>query len=286
MDHPVVHAYIEVGDHDDRGLQPLSQIECFDGQIEALFRIGREQQDMARVAMRGVCAGHDIGLLGTRRHAGRRTASLNVDQHGRNLGEISVSQQFVHQRDTRATRRRKRSRAVPAGPEHHAHGGQLVLGLNNAVFALTRFLIDPIALAECRERIHDGRRGSDRVPGPDGGAGIDATQGRGRIAVDHDVIFRLVHRLGRERQRALEVFPGIVVPEIYRDLIGFEQVRFLRERLLQRLANDLLVDIEQRRDGPDVRDVLHQDARPSGIKVLVAHPRERDADDVDVVAVE
>ena len=49
------------------------------GKIEALGGIGREQQNMFGVAMRGVSALEQVGLLRARGHAGGWTDSLNVD---------------------------------------------------------------------------------------------------------------------------------------------------------------------------------------------------------------
>ena len=80
--HPVVHADVQVQHHDHRGLQSVRQVECLDGQLEALVGIGREQQHMTCVAVGRVGGRQDIGLLGARRHAGGRADALHVEQHG------------------------------------------------------------------------------------------------------------------------------------------------------------------------------------------------------------
>ena len=59
---------------------------------------------------------------------------------------------------------------------------------------------------------------------------------------------------------------------------------FLRERLLDELDDHGAVELEQRREHADVRHVLHEDARARVREPLVAHARERHADDLDVGA--
>ena len=68
---PVVHADVEVGEHEDRRLEPLGQVEALHGELEALVRVGREEHDVLGVAVRGVGAHQDVALLGARGHARR-----------------------------------------------------------------------------------------------------------------------------------------------------------------------------------------------------------------------
>ncbi len=183
--------------HDDRRLQPVREIERRDGELEALARIAREQQHVLRVAVRRIGRRQQVGLLRARRHAGRRADALHVEQHGRQLREIREAQELAHQRQAGAARRRERTRAVPRRAEHDADRGELVFGLHDAVAPLAGLRILAVALAERLERVHQRRRRRDRVPGADRRARIHAAQGRGRIAVDHDVAGRLVQRLRR-----------------------------------------------------------------------------------------
>ena len=104
----------------------------FDRELEALGRIRREQQDVFGVAVRGVGALQNIALLRARGHAGGRADALHVDDHRRNLGVVGQAQQLVHQRNAGAGGRRERARAVPGRADHHADGGQFVLGLQDA----------------------------------------------------------------------------------------------------------------------------------------------------------
>src|SRR5204863_88012 len=75
------------------------------------------------------------------------------------------------ERDARPGGGRERSRAGPRGAEHHAGGGQLVFGLDQAVLALLGLRVDAVALTEFFERLHERRRRRDRVPGADGRPG-------------------------------------------------------------------------------------------------------------------
>ena len=55
--HPVVHADVEIRQHEHRRLQPVGEIEGRDREIEALLGVRREDQHVPRVAVRGVGAG-------------------------------------------------------------------------------------------------------------------------------------------------------------------------------------------------------------------------------------
>jgi hypothetical protein len=70
----VVHADVEIEHQEDRGLQPLGEIEALRRHLEALGRVFRKQQDVLGVAVRGIGAGDQVALLGAGRHAGRGPA--------------------------------------------------------------------------------------------------------------------------------------------------------------------------------------------------------------------
>jgi hypothetical protein len=95
------------GEDDHRRLQPFGCVEGLYGMIERLFRIGREQQHVARVAMRRVGAGHQIRLLGARGHAGGRAATLHIENDRGNFREVAITQELVHQRYSRTAGRRE-----------------------------------------------------------------------------------------------------------------------------------------------------------------------------------
>jgi hypothetical protein len=90
----MVHADIEIEHHEDRGLQAVGEIEGLGREFEGFGRVFRKQQHMLGVAMRSIGAGDDVALLGSRRHAGRGTGALHVDDHCRDLGEIGQADEF------------------------------------------------------------------------------------------------------------------------------------------------------------------------------------------------
>ena len=142
---PVVHADVEVGEHEDRGLEPLGEVEGPHREVEALGRVGREQQQVLGVAVGCVGAGEDVALLGPGRHAGRRPGALHVDEHRRDLGVVAEAEQLVHERDAGAGRGRERAGAVPVGAENHAQRRELVLGLQDqVVVAVVDLAVGPV----------------------------------------------------------------------------------------------------------------------------------------------
>ena len=152
--HPVVHADVQVQHHHYRGLQPVRQVEGLHGKLEALVGIGREQQHVAGVTVGGIGSRKDIGLLGTRRHAGGRADALHVEEHRREFGEIGIADELAHERQPGSAGRREGPRPVPGGAEHDTDGRQFIFRLDDAVVACARFAIDPVPLAKRLERIH------------------------------------------------------------------------------------------------------------------------------------
>ena len=138
----MVHADVEIEHDEDRRLQPVGEIEGLRAEFESLGRILGEQQHVLGVAVRGIGAGDDVGLLRARRHAGRRPGALHVEDHRGNFGEIGKPEEFLHQRNAGARRRGEGARAVPAGADHHADRGEFVLGLDDGEFVLLGRWID------------------------------------------------------------------------------------------------------------------------------------------------
>ena len=150
---------------------------------------------MFGVAVRGVGAARMSRLLGAGGHAGRGPRALHVDDHRRDLGVVGQPDELVHQRDAGTRRRGEGARAVPAGADHHADGGQLVLGLQDAVVLLAGLGILAVLLAELLEGVHHRGGRGDGVPGGHGGARVQAAQGGGGVAVDQDPVLGRVHLL-------------------------------------------------------------------------------------------
>ena len=185
---PVVHADVEIGEHEDRRLETLGQVERLDCEIKALRRVRREKQDVLGVAVRRVRARQDVALLRARRHAGRRPRTLHVDEHDRDLRVVGEPDELAHQRDARAGGRGERASAVPARADDHADGGELVFGLHDAIEVLAGHGVAPELAAELLERVHHRRGRRDRVPRRDGRARVEAAERRRGVAVDEDRI--------------------------------------------------------------------------------------------------
>ncbi len=169
---------------------------------------------------------------------------------------------------------------------HHADRGELVLGLQHHEVALAGRRVDAQPLAEAAERVHQRRRRRDRVPGTDGCAGVDAAEPGGGVAVDQHVAGSLVEAADPKRQRAGQVRLGVAVAQVDGLHVGVDELGLLRILLGDERADHLEVDVQERREHAGVADVLHQDAVPDAVEVLVAEPGERHAEHRDVVPLE
>ena len=232
----MVHADIEVEHDEDRRLQPVGEVEGGGGELERLGRVLGKQQHVLGVAVRGVGAGDDVGLLRSRRHAGRGAGPLHVENHRGYFREIGEAEELLHQRDAGAGGGGEGARAVPGRADHDADRGELVLGLHDGEFVLFGRRIDAHALAVARERLGERRRRRDRIPGADRRAAIDGAQGGGRIALDEDAVADRVGALEPQPDRVFEIHHRPVAAEMQRVLVGVEQlllalVLFADERL-------------------------------------------------------
>lgn len=180
--------------------------------------------------------------------------------------------------------RREGAGAIPAGADRHANRGQLVLGLDDAEILLARFRIGAEFLAEALEPVHQRSRGRDRIPGTEGGAGIDTAQRGSGITVDQDMALCRVHRLDPQWQRIGIMFADIVEAEIDRGHIGLDQVRLGPEHLLDHGADDLDINPGQTGNGADIGHILHQHAGAGIVELGIAQARQRHADGSDVLA--
>ena len=116
----IVHADVQIQHHEDRGLEPFRVVERTSGEFETFARVFRKQQHLLGIAMRCIGAGQYIRLLGTRWHAGGRSAALHIKNHRRYFGKIRQPDEFLHQRYAGAGSTGKRAGAIPSCTDHHA----------------------------------------------------------------------------------------------------------------------------------------------------------------------
>ena len=121
-----------------------------------------------------------VRLLRAGRHAGRRAAALHVEHYDRDFREIGEAEEFLHQRNAGARGRGEGARAVPAGPDRDADGGDLILRLDDGVVLLAGCRVDAEAGAVALERLRERGRGGDRVPGAHRRPAIDRAERRRR----------------------------------------------------------------------------------------------------------
>ncbi len=228
--------------------------------------------------MRRVRAHHQVALLRARRHAGRRTGALHVDDHRRDLGVVREADELVHQRDARTRGRRERARARPRCADDHAECRQFVFRLEDRELLLLRLRIAAVLHAEALEGFHHRRRRRDRVPCPDRRPRVHRAKRRGGVAVDQDAVLRRIHLLEMNRQRALEVRLRVVVAERDRLLVGIEQRLLGGVLLFRQRGDDLGVHADQRCQRAGIGDVLHQDALAHALERRVAHLGQRHAE--------
>ena len=151
---PVVHADIEIGQHENRRLELFGEIETPDREFKTFGRIRREQQNVFGIAVRSVRAFEHVTLLGAGRHTGGRTDALDVDDDRGNLGVISQAKQFIHQRDAGTGGGSERTRSVPGSADHHADCREFVFGLDEGEVVLAGFRVFAELVAVHLEGIH------------------------------------------------------------------------------------------------------------------------------------
>ena len=244
---PVVHADVEIGHDEDRRLQPVGEVERLRGHLEGFGRVLGEQQHVLGVAVRGVGAAQQVALLRARRHAGRGTGALHVDDHGRNLGEVGEAEELLHQRDAGAGGRREGARAVPARADHHADRGELVLGLDDGE-AVLLVAVGAVARAMALERLGERGRRRDRIPGAHRRAAVDGAERRGAVALDEDAVADRVRLLQLERRSGMSrLIVRVVAAEMQRVHVRLDQRVLAAELLGDQLLDHADVHVEQRR---------------------------------------
>src|SRR5262249_7547128 len=104
--HPVVHAQVEVGEDEDRGLEALGQVEGAPAKLKALLHAGRHETDIARVTMAKIVSHNDVALRHTSRQTSAGSHPLDVPDDAGDLCKVGIASVLRHQRDTRSGRGR------------------------------------------------------------------------------------------------------------------------------------------------------------------------------------
>ena len=133
---------------------------------------------------------------------------------------------------------------------------------SDRVVLLARRGIHSIARAIALEGLGERGRRRDRIPGADGRPAIDRAERGGGVAVDQDLV---AHRVGSPhpyRKRAVEARQRLVGADLERPAVRVEQSLLALELLGDELLHHGKIDVEQRRERPDIDDVLIKLALP------------------------
>ncbi len=255
--HPVVHAQVEVGEHEHRSLEFFGQVEGVAGHAEALGHGGGKQQDVPGVAMGEEGGGEHVALRGARGQAGGGPDALNVPDDGGHLDVVTEPGELRHERNAGTGGGGHGARAGPAGAQGHAHGGELVLGLHDGESGFA-VLTDAVFLHVVDEGFDERRRGRDGIPGDHGDAGEHGAQRGGRVAVDDDLAAGLVHALDGEGIGLGERGSSVVVARLGGVDVEVGGLDLAAELLANGLLHLRRIEAEQAGDDADVDHVLDQ----------------------------
>ena len=217
---------------------------------------------MPGVAVGSISGSEQVALLRARRQARRRPHPLNVEQYRRYLGKVGEPQELGHQRKAGAAGRSERARAVPGGADDDADGRQFVFRLNHRELPLAGIFVDAQPRRVILERFRHRCRRCDRIPGADRGTRIDRPQCPGFVAVDHDPVADEIGATSLNGQWALQVLAGVVAAHLEGANVRGDE--FVLAPVLRRdhPRDDVEIDVQQRRQGAHVDDVLEQLALP------------------------
>ncbi len=257
LGHPVVHAQIEIGEHEDRRLQTFSEIECGVAEVKALLDRSGQQNDVLGVAVGEERGRKQIGLRSTRRHSRRGTAALHIEDDARNLSKVAEARELRHERDAGAGGGSHGTRTSPAGAKHHTDGSEFVLSLDNGEARLALG-----SHAELLEQIGGGLydRGGrcDGIPRNHRNASEHRAHAARSVAVDDDLAGGLVHLLNKVRVLLGEPFLGEVEARLDGAEVQVEDLLLLLELLLQTGLDNSEVNREKLRHHAYVDHVLDQ----------------------------
>ena len=165
--HPVVHAQVEVGHQEDRGLEALREVEGVLREEVALRDAPGEQQDVPAVAVGEEVRRKDVALHRAGGKARGGADALDVQDDRGHLGVVAQPGELGHERDAGPGRRRHRPRARPSRAEDHADRRELVLRLHDREGRLPGLRVHAVRAAVIDQGLGEGRGRRDRVPRDD-----------------------------------------------------------------------------------------------------------------------
>ena len=92
----------------------------------------------------------------------------------------------------------------------------------------------------------------------------------------------LVEFLDTRGKGTIVMLSHVARAELDRLHVRWNELGLRGEGLLDECANNLHIEVEQRRERPDIGHVLHEDTRTRVAEMLVAHARQRNPKDRDV----
>ena len=160
---PVIHADVQIGQHDHRSLQAFRQVECLKRKIKTFLRVGGEQEYVAGIAVGCESATQDVGLLRAGGHSGGGADPLDVEDHGGHFRVVPEAEKFRHQGDAWPAGAGKCPGSVPAGADGHPDCGEFIFRLDDTILFLPGDGIYPELLTKLGEPVHEGGRRGDGV---------------------------------------------------------------------------------------------------------------------------
>ena len=115
-----------------------------------------------------------------------------------------------------------KARAIPGGADHDADGGELVLGLNDAVARLAGFRVVAELAAVTGEGLGQRGGGRDGVPGGHGRSAVYAAQCRRAVSFQKDPVASGIGTPDLESDRRHVI--GRVVPAMCSADVGLQQL--------------------------------------------------------------
>src|SRR5690606_16961851 len=219
---------------------------------------GREQQDVAGVAVANTVCERDVPLTRARRETRAGADPLYVPKDRGHLGVVGEAEELGHQRHAGPAGRGDGPGAGPARSHDHAYRRELVLGLDDGVRGMA-VGVDAQLGQELPEGVYEAGRRGDRVPGGDADAPEHGAEGSGLVARHEDQALGGVHGLHDVRVDLVDAGGRPRLGPADHVHVAVDELGPATEVVGQRLLDDVERHAKQVCDHPDVghvRDVV------------------------------